>query len=84
MCAPKVFPSPVALGRNWQRVHRFVYLIAVFGVLHFWWLVKRDVTEPALFAVVLGGLLGARLRPWWRMLSPAGLCSRLTSRRARA
>ena len=49
------------LGRKWQRVHRFIYLIAVFGVLHFWWLVKRDITEPALFALVLAGLLGARL-----------------------
>ena len=49
------------LGRSWQRVHRFIYLIAVFGVLHFWWLVKRDVTEPALFAPVLAGLLGVRL-----------------------
>ena len=49
------------LGRSWQRVHRFIYLIAAFGVLHFWWLVKRDVTEPALFALVLAGLLGVRL-----------------------
>ena len=49
------------LGRNWQRVHRFIYLIAAFGVVHFWWLVKRDVTEPALFALALAGLLGVRL-----------------------
>ena len=49
------------LGRNWQRVHRFVYLIAAFGVLHFWWLVKRDITEPAIFALALAGLLGVRL-----------------------
>ena len=53
------------LGRNWQRVHRFVYLIAVFGVLHFWWLVKRDITEPAMFALVLAGLLGVRL--YWSL-----------------
>ena len=52
------------LGRNWQRLHRLVYLLAVFGVIHFWWLVKRDLTEPAIFAAVLAGLLGARL--YWR------------------
>lgn len=52
------------LGRNWQRVHRLVYAIAVLGVVHFWWLVKRDVTEPAIFALVLAGLLGIRL--YWR------------------
>ena len=49
------------LGRNWQRVHRFIYLIAIFGVLHFWWLVKRDITEPAIFGLVVAGLLGVRL-----------------------
>jgi methionine sulfoxide reductase heme-binding subunit len=59
------------LGRNWQRVHRFIYLIAVFGVLHFWWLVKRDVTEPALFALVVSGLLGARL--YWRVRRRTGI-----------
>ena len=53
------------LGRNWQRVHRFIYLIAVFGVLHFWWLVKRDVTEPAIFGLVVAGLLGVRL--YWNL-----------------
>ena len=52
------------LGRNWQRLHRLVYLLAVFGVIHFWWLVKRDLTEPAIFAAVLAGLFGVRL--YWR------------------
>jgi len=49
------------LGRNWQRLHRLVYVIAVLGVVHFWWLVKRDVTEPLAFALALAALLGIRL-----------------------
>jgi sulfoxide reductase heme-binding subunit YedZ len=49
------------LGRNWQRLHRLVYVAATAGLLHFWWLVKRDVTEPAVFAAVLALLLGLRL-----------------------
>ncbi len=49
------------LGRNWQRLHRAVYVIALLGVLHFWWLVKRDVTEPALFAFVYLGLMALRV-----------------------
>ena len=53
------------LGRNWLRVHRFVYLIAAFGVLHYWWLVKRDITEPALFGLVVASLLGVRL--YWTL-----------------
>lgn len=55
------------LGRNWQRLHRLAYLVAVLGVLHFWWLVKRDLTEPAVFAVALAGLLG--IRAFWRARS---------------
>ncbi len=46
---------------QWQRLHRFVYLIAVFGVLHFLWLVKKDIREPAIFAAVLALLLAARV-----------------------
>jgi sulfoxide reductase heme-binding subunit YedZ len=52
------------LGRNWQRLHRLVYAIAILGVVHFWWLVKRDLTEPILFALILSILLGLRL--YWR------------------
>lgn len=55
-------------GRNWQRLHRLVYLIAIGGVLHYWWLVKKDVTQPAIYAGVLALLLGYRL--WRRLFSP--------------
>jgi methionine sulfoxide reductase heme-binding subunit len=46
---------------RWLALHRFVYVIAVGGVIHFWWLVKRDVTEPAIYAAVVAVLLGYRL-----------------------
>ena len=49
------------LGRNWLRLHRLVYAIAVLGVLHFWWLVKADVSRPAQFALALAMLLAARV-----------------------
>lgn len=48
-------------GRNWQRLHRAVYAVAILGVVHYWWLVKKDVTEPALYAAVLAALLATRL-----------------------
>src|SRR5690606_6303678 len=41
------------LGRNWGRLHRLVYAVAVLAVLHFWWLVKSDVREPLLYALIL-------------------------------
>jgi sulfoxide reductase heme-binding subunit YedZ len=54
-------------GRNWQRLHRLVYLIAAGGVVHYWWLVKKDVTQPAIYAAVLALLLGYRL--WFKLRS---------------
>jgi sulfoxide reductase heme-binding subunit YedZ len=53
------------LGRNWQRLHRLVYLIAILGVLHYLWLVKADLREPLMYAGILAVLLGYRL--WWRI-----------------
>jgi sulfoxide reductase heme-binding subunit YedZ len=48
-------------AQQWQRLHRFVYLIAILGVLHFLWLVKKDIREPLVFAAILAVLLGARV-----------------------
>jgi sulfoxide reductase heme-binding subunit YedZ len=50
-------------GKRWQRLHRLVYLIAIGGVVHYWWLVKKDITQPLLYGLVLVLLLG--LRVWW-------------------
>lgn len=54
-----------ALKRNWQRLHRLVYPAAIFAVLHYYWLVKQDVTQPVIYAALLALLLGMRLW-WWR------------------
>ena len=54
-------------GKRWQTLHRAVYAIAVFAVLHFWWMVKKDITQPEIYAAVLALLLGVRL--YWAMRS---------------
>jgi len=54
------------LGRRWGQLHKLVYAIAVFAVLHFWWLVKSDIREPALYAGILALLLGWRAWKWLR------------------
>jgi sulfoxide reductase heme-binding subunit YedZ len=53
-------------GRNWQRLHWLIYPIGVLGVLHYWFhkLAKNDLTQPKIYAAVLGLLLGARLVAW--------------------
>ncbi len=48
------------LGRRWQKLHRLVYVIAVLGVWHYWWQVKRDIREPLIYVAILAGLLGYR------------------------
>jgi sulfoxide reductase heme-binding subunit YedZ len=49
------------LGKRWVRLHRLIYLVAILGVIHFYWQVKKDVREPLIFAAVLGVLLAFRL-----------------------
>ncbi|MGB9130815.1 MAG: protein-methionine-sulfoxide reductase heme-binding subunit MsrQ [Thiobacillus sp.] len=51
------------LGRRWQLLHRLVYFIAVLGVIHYLWLVKKDLTDPLIYGGILVLLLAVRL-PW--------------------
>ena len=51
-------------GRRWQSLHRAIYPIAILGCVHFWWLVKKDVTWPLIYTVITVALLG--IRAWWR------------------
>ena len=48
-------------GKSWQRLHRLVYAIAILGVLHYWWLVKKDLTQPLIYALILAALLAYRV-----------------------
>ncbi len=48
-------------GRRWRQLHRLVYVLAICAVVHYWWLVKRDLTQPVLYALVLATLLGIRI-----------------------
>lgn len=48
-------------GKNWQRLHRLIYIAAIAAVVHFWWLVKTGVRTPWKDTAVLAILLLARL-----------------------
>jgi sulfoxide reductase heme-binding subunit YedZ len=48
-------------GRNWQMLHRLAYPVAAAGVLHYFWLVKRDISNPSIYAIILLVLFCARL-----------------------
>ena len=50
------------LKQYWKKLHRLIYLIALLGVTHFIWLVKKDVTEPLIYLLIILFLLGFRIK----------------------
>jgi sulfoxide reductase heme-binding subunit YedZ len=48
-------------GKRWQKLHYLVYVTAIAAALHYWWLVKADITVPRRFAVIVALFLGYRI-----------------------
>lgn len=71
------------LGKRWQQLHRLVYVAAIAGVIHFYWLVKADIRRPAQYGAVLALLLGYRLAIRWAPKLKTRLAARLTTPRQR-
>ena len=57
------------LGKNWVRLHRLVYVVALLGIVHFFWATKADDRWPTRALIVWGVLMAARL-PWHRFRLP--------------
>lgn len=55
------------LGKTWQKIHYLIYPASILGVWHFWWQVKKDITEPLIYALILAALLGWRVV--WKLKS---------------
>jgi sulfoxide reductase heme-binding subunit YedZ len=51
-------------GKRWQLLHRGIYLTAILGVVHYYWLVKSDVRKPLEYGAIVGVLLAWRLGDW--------------------
>ncbi len=58
-------------GKRWNALHRLIYASATAGVIHFLWLVKKDLRQPERYAAILGLLLGYRLVIWAARSAPA-------------
>ena len=52
----------IYLKDKWKKLHRLIYIIAILGVTHFIWLVKKDLTEPLIYAVIILILLLFRFK----------------------
>jgi len=54
-------------GKNWQRLHKLVYLSVCLGILHYWWQVKSGVTTPLGITLIMAALFIARpVLTWWK------------------
>ncbi len=51
-------------GKNWQRLHRLIYLTGILAVIHYAWLVKADLRKPIEYAIALSLLLLYRVGAW--------------------
>src|ERR1700730_5229233 len=74
LLTPLAFTSTTAsirrLGyRRWQLLHQLAYVAGVLAVIHFFWRVKIDVSQPLVYAGILGALLLVRLAYWLRRVS---------------
>jgi sulfoxide reductase heme-binding subunit YedZ len=61
--------SPLAVlrtlgGKNWQRLHRLIYVAGFAALVHFWWMLKPGVTTPWKVTVVFWALMLARVGNW--------------------
>jgi len=63
------------LGKHWKTLHQLIYLIAPIAVLHYFWLVKKDITQPVIYACILVLLLGTRL--FWKFTESQSKPSRI-------
>ena len=50
------------LGRNWKNLHRLVYVIAIFGSLHYIWLSKTIFFKPLIYTLIIVVLLALRIK----------------------
>ena len=59
-----------SMGKKWDKLHQSVYLASILGVWHFWWQVKKDITEPIMYAVIIFILLTYRLWDKYKKTQP--------------
>lgn len=51
---------------RWKRLHQLSYLVGILAIVHFWWRVKKDVSEPLTYGLILALLLAVRVLDWWK------------------
>jgi sulfoxide reductase heme-binding subunit YedZ len=57
-------------GKRWNRLHQLIYVVCVLGVTHYWMSVKKDITDPLIFALIFAALYVYRFARWLRRRTP--------------
>ena len=52
------------MGKNWKKLHRFIYLAAVAAITHYFWQLKGNLAEPLLYSIIVFLLMGFRILVW--------------------
>ncbi|MCX7098074.1 MAG: sulfoxide reductase heme-binding subunit YedZ [Methylococcales bacterium] len=66
------------MGKNWKKLHRYIYLAAVAAIIHYYWQLKGNMAEPLFYLICLCLLLGFRVLVWFKnrqftkMMIPSG------------
>ena len=51
-------------GKRWKKLHRLMYAVGVFAVIHYLWLVKSDITRPSIYGAIVAFTFGVRIYYW--------------------
>jgi sulfoxide reductase heme-binding subunit YedZ len=52
------------MGKNWKKLHRYIYLAAGAAIIHYYWQLKGNMAEPLFYLVMICILLGFRVLVW--------------------
>lgn len=58
------------LGRNWRRLHKLIYLIAISAIIHYWWLTKVGIYDPWFYSLLIFMLLAYRILVKIKLINP--------------
>ena len=56
--------SKKRLGKNWKKLHRFIYLAVIMAVFHYFWQLKVNMAEPLFYLIIVFLLLAFRFLVW--------------------
>ena len=54
------------MGKSWKKLHRFIYIAAVAGIIHYFWQLKGNQAEPLFYLIIIVLLLGFRVAVWFK------------------